>query len=237
LGPQRRKPAAQLTPQAVPSQVAKPLTGAGQAVHEGPHEAGLLLETQLPPQRWKPVLQAAMHAVPLQVATPLAGARQALQLAPQELTLVFETQIPLQAWKPVLQVKLQLVPLQVATPLAGTGQATHELPHDVTLVFETQTPPQRCRLCPQPFSAAVSSPVCEPSSDGNTHPARPAALTNKIIKIPLPNRFIVGASCGANDGGSKSSQRPSEFPGATEIGKICRAPQKTLTRWGAAARF
>jgi hypothetical protein len=84
--------------------------------------------------------------------------------------------------------------------LAGAAHATHELPHDVMLVFETQPPPQRCRLCPQPFSAALSSPVCEPSSEGNTHPARPAALTSTIIKIPLPNRFIVDASCGANDG-------------------------------------
>ena len=87
IGAAEAEAAAQLTLQAVPSQVAKPLTGAGQAVHEGPHEAGLLLETQTPPQRWKPVLQAVMHAVPLQVATPLAGAGQALQLAPQEVTL------------------------------------------------------------------------------------------------------------------------------------------------------
>jgi hypothetical protein len=134
------------------------------------------------------------------MATALAGATQGVQLFPQEATLTFDEQTAPHWWKPLLQAVPQRVPSQVATPLAGTGHATHELPHDVTLVFETQTPPQRWRLCPQPFSAALSSPVCEPSSDGNTHPARPAALTNKIIKIPLPNRFIVGASCGANDG-------------------------------------
>ena len=212
----------------------------GQGVHEvGPQDYGLRLETQLPPDKWKPALQAKPQMPALQVATALAGAAQAVQLRPHDVTVltVSLTQTLPHRWKPLAQLTAQLAPLQVATPLAGTGQATHELPHDVRLVFETQTPPQRCRLCPQPFSAAVSSPVCEPSSDGNTHPARPAALTNKIIKIPLPNRFIVDASCGANDAGSKSSQRASEFPGATEIGKICRAPQKTLTRWGPGARF
>ncbi len=157
--PQTRKPAAQLKPQTVPSQVAKPFAGGAQAVHETPHEATLLLATQAPPQAWKPALQVKLQAVPLQVATALAGAGQAMQPAPQEETLLLETQEPVQAWKPALQVKPQAVPLQVAIALAGAGHAVHELPHALTLVLDTQTPLHRCRLRPQPFSAALSSSV------------------------------------------------------------------------------
>jgi len=181
----------------VPSQV-RPV---GQGVHVAPQDDGLRFETQLPPHRWKPALQAKAQVPALQVATALAGAAQTEQLRPHELTVftVSLTQALPHRWKAELQLAPQLVPLQVTTPLATTGHATHELPHDVTLVFETQTPLQRCRLCPQPSSAALSSAVCEPSSEGNTHPASPAALANKIIIIALPNRFIVDASCGAND--------------------------------------
>jgi hypothetical protein len=175
---------------------------AGQGVHEmGPQDAGLEFDTQRAPHRWKPALQTKPQAPALQVATALAGAGQTAQLRPHELTVstVSLTQVLPHRWKPALQLAPQLVPLQVATPLAGTGQATHELPHDATLVFETQAPLQRCRLCPQPFSAALSSAVCEPSSEANTHPASPAALASKIINIALPNRLIVDSSRGANE--------------------------------------
>jgi len=103
------------------------------------------------------------------------------------------------------------VPLQVATALAGTGHAVHELPHDVTLVFDTQARPHRCRLWPQPFSAALSSSVCEPSSsEGNTHPAKLATLASTIIQIPNPNGFIVDASAGRTTAGRKIPGTPSE---------------------------
>jgi hypothetical protein len=211
----------------------------GQAVHEtGPHDATLRFETQATLHRWKPLAHWKRHMVPSQVATALAGGTQAVQLVgPQEAALVLEEQTAPHRWKPLLQPTPQLVPLQVATPLAGAGHATHELPHDVTLVFEAQAPPQRCRLCPHPFSAAFSSPVCDPSSEGNTHPARPAALANTIIKIPLPNRFIVDAPVGRTTAASKIPNRPRNSPGATEVGKICRAPQKSLTVRGPVARF
>jgi hypothetical protein len=67
-----------LTPQAVPSQVALPIVGTGQAVHEVPQVCTLLLDTHTPPQLWKPVVQAMPQLVPSQVAMPLAGTEQAV---------------------------------------------------------------------------------------------------------------------------------------------------------------
>jgi hypothetical protein len=67
-----------LTPQAVPSQVALPIAGTGQAVHELPQVCTLLLDTHMPPQLWKPLAQAMPQLVPLQVAMPLAGTAQAV---------------------------------------------------------------------------------------------------------------------------------------------------------------
>jgi hypothetical protein len=72
-----------LTPQEVPSQVALPIVGTGQAVHEVPQVCTLLLDTHRPPQLWKPVEQAMPQLVPSQVAMPLAGTGQAVQDWPQ----------------------------------------------------------------------------------------------------------------------------------------------------------
>ena len=43
-----------VTPQAVPSQLALPIVGTGQAVHELPQVSTLLFDTHSPPQLWKP---------------------------------------------------------------------------------------------------------------------------------------------------------------------------------------
>jgi len=87
------KPWLQVMRQAMPSQVALPLSGgAGQAVHEAPQDATLVFETQALPHWWKPAAQTEPQLVPLQVATPLAGATHAVQLLPQLATLVLETQ-------------------------------------------------------------------------------------------------------------------------------------------------
>ena len=86
-----------LTPQLVPSQVALPLAGTGQAVHELPHVATLLLDTHRPPQLWNPALQAMPQLVPSQVALPLAGTGQAVHDAPQLWVLLFAPQLLPQA--------------------------------------------------------------------------------------------------------------------------------------------
>jgi hypothetical protein len=83
-----------LTPQAVPSQVALPIVGTGQAVHELPQVCTLLLDTHRPPQLWKPLTQAMPQLVPSQVALPLAGTAQAEQaVVPQLATLELATQV------------------------------------------------------------------------------------------------------------------------------------------------
>ena len=72
-----------LTPQLVPSQVALPTAGTGQAVHELPQLCTLLLDTHRPPQLWKPLVQAMPQLVPSQVAMPLVGTGHAVQDWPQ----------------------------------------------------------------------------------------------------------------------------------------------------------
>jgi hypothetical protein len=51
----------QVNPQPVPSQVAAPFMGVAHAVHELPHEFGLLLGWQVPLQSWVPIGQAPLH--------------------------------------------------------------------------------------------------------------------------------------------------------------------------------
>jgi hypothetical protein len=80
----------QLAPQAAPSHVAVPPAGAGQAVHDVPHEAGDLSSTQRPLHAWKPAAHVKPHRwLPLQVAVPFATAGQsaaAQQLDPPRQT-------------------------------------------------------------------------------------------------------------------------------------------------------
>jgi hypothetical protein len=79
-----------ITPQAsgAPPQVAVPLAGVGQGVHEAvvdivPHVAGLVLIAHTLPQRWYPVLQVIPQTPPVQAATPLppTGAGQVAAVA------------------------------------------------------------------------------------------------------------------------------------------------------------
>jgi hypothetical protein len=60
-------------PQLTPLQVAVPLAGTGQGVHDVPQEVTALLGTHALPQRWYPALQAKPHETPSQVATALGG--------------------------------------------------------------------------------------------------------------------------------------------------------------------
>jgi hypothetical protein len=63
----------QVKPQVLPSQVAVPFAGAPQGVHDVPHEAVLLLETQPPSlHMWKPEKQVATHRWLTQLTAPLS---------------------------------------------------------------------------------------------------------------------------------------------------------------------
>ena len=67
LPPQTWKPSSQAMPQVSPSQVAVPLSGAGQAVHESPQLSGELFEAQRSPQAWVPAEQAQVWFEVLQL--------------------------------------------------------------------------------------------------------------------------------------------------------------------------
>ena len=56
--------------QAAPSQVAFPLLGVGQGVHEAPQEATLVLDTQVPRHAWLPAKH--ITAVEVTVVVPVA---------------------------------------------------------------------------------------------------------------------------------------------------------------------
>ena len=71
--------------------------GAGQAVHDDPHELTLLLLTQAPAQRWNPARHTKPQVLLAQVALALAGVGHTLVHEPQWFgSLVVSTQLPLQ---------------------------------------------------------------------------------------------------------------------------------------------
>lgn len=131
-------------PHDVPSQVAVPFVGTGQATHELPQLATLLLDTHSPPQLWKPVLHAMPQLVPLQVALPLAGTGQAVHDGPQLCALLFAAQLLPHAWKPVPHWNPHCRPSQIALPFAGATQAVHDVvPQLATPELATQALPHR----------------------------------------------------------------------------------------------
>ena len=108
----------QVNPQLVLSQVAVPFIGVEHAVHDAPHEFGLVFGWQVPEQSWLPLGQ-----------TPEHDAVEAMHA-------------PAHSFIPDGQVPPHIVPSQVAVPPVGTGHAaqldpqvstevlpTHELPH------------------------------------------------------------------------------------------------------------
>jgi hypothetical protein len=86
------KPALQATLHAPETQVAVPLVGVGQGVHDDPHEAGEVFETHALPQRCVPALQLTPQAPATQVAVPPAGAGQGEHDDPQVAGDASETQ-------------------------------------------------------------------------------------------------------------------------------------------------
>jgi hypothetical protein len=172
-----------VTPQAVPSQVAVPFAGVGQAVQAlAPHEAGLVFERQRPLQLCEPAAHWFMHAwfvgmqapaqsfwlagqvppqaVPSQVAVPPVGTVQGVHEAPQVSTAAFETQAPLHRWKPVLQISPHVLPSQVAwSAFAATGQGAQRSPQEAMAVSSAQAEPQTCVPFVQPASGWAVSGV------------------------------------------------------------------------------
>lgn len=84
----------QVNPHCVPSQLAAPLVGTGQAMHDVvPQFAMLPFETHAPLHGCRPLLQVNPHDVPLQVETAFVGGEQAVHdVEPQLLMLVLATQ-------------------------------------------------------------------------------------------------------------------------------------------------
>ena len=85
-------PVLQVKSQLTPLQVALPLTGGVQGVHElAPHELTERFETHAPLQPCAPVLQVKPHDTPSQLAVEFAGGLHAEQAEPHELVEAFET--------------------------------------------------------------------------------------------------------------------------------------------------
>jgi hypothetical protein len=97
--PQRWKPAAQVSPHSLPSQVAMALGGTAQASQRVPHVAVSKFETHWFPHRWKPARQVKSHAPPVQLGMALGPPtpEQSRQRAPQAVTVVEGKQLPPQS--------------------------------------------------------------------------------------------------------------------------------------------
>ena len=93
--PQAWKPALQVIPHAVPSQLAMPFIGTVHALHEeAPQVAVLALDTHAPAHAWNPGLHVNPQLVPSQVEVAFAGGTQGEHDAAQVPVLVLLTQTP-----------------------------------------------------------------------------------------------------------------------------------------------
>lgn len=145
----RWKPVLHATPHEVPSQVAVPFVGAGQAAQSPPQVLGLVLSAHTAPQRWNPGLQLNPQPLPAHVGLAFAGAVQLIAHEPQWLgSVVRSTQlIPQRVGvappQPLEHAKVDPLPEQTGVaPL----QATPHAPQLVALPRSTS----------QPFAAAAS---------------------------------------------------------------------------------
>jgi hypothetical protein len=89
---QSEPPSPHEVPQAVPSQVADPPLGAGHGVHEEPHVATDVFETQAPLHSWVP--EGHAHLLAEHVFPPVHAPVQLPQWA---ASLVVSTQVPPQS--------------------------------------------------------------------------------------------------------------------------------------------
>jgi hypothetical protein len=76
-----------MTPQLVPSQVATPFDGIGQAVQLAPQDAVLVDETHWLPHAWYPLAQTNPQTLLVQVALPLAGAEHSEAVQQPDMTM------------------------------------------------------------------------------------------------------------------------------------------------------
>lgn len=137
----------------VPSQVAVPCAGTGQAVQEVPHELGLALGWQVPEQSWVPALQTPEHDAAVAMHCPA------------------------HSLKPVGHDPPQLVPSQVADPPTGTGQATQAMPQFATSVLLTHCPVQMCLAEGQPVPTSEFGPASAFASTGLSRPGLSTAAS------------------------------------------------------------
>jgi hypothetical protein len=116
--PQARVPALHVIPHVVPSQVATPLGGTGQAEHELPQVARLLLNAQLPEQTWYPDAQAmATHDVPEQANVVAFAVGQTAQTLPQASTPeLLATHVPPQRLNPDLHTQACVARSHISLP-------------------------------------------------------------------------------------------------------------------------
>jgi len=125
----------QVNPHCVPSQVAVPCDGVGQAVQEVPQLATLAFAEQVPPQSWLPPGQSPAHDI------------------------ACGTHAVAHSFVPPEQVEPQEVPSQVAAPPVGTKHGLHPWPQCVGSMLDTHCPLHRCAPDPQPVSALPASAV------------------------------------------------------------------------------
>jgi hypothetical protein len=106
-----------VNPHVVPSQVAEPFAGMGQAVHDVPQVSTLVLEAQLPAQTWYPEEQTvAKQDVPEQANAVAFAAGQSAQTPPQSSRAdASATQIPPQRLNPVLHTQACVAMSQVSS--------------------------------------------------------------------------------------------------------------------------
>jgi hypothetical protein len=170
-------PVGQVRLQLVPLQVVVPPVAVGHGVHEVPHVATFMLETQLPEQTWYPVVHVAgTHVVPEQVVVPTLPVGHAAQTPPHSLYVpavqaVATHVVPEQpyALAPVVGQVAHVVP-QSSVPAAQV-EATHvvpEQPYAVAPVVEqvAHVPPQSSVPVLQVNPQVVPSQVAAPFGDG-----------------------------------------------------------------------
>jgi hypothetical protein len=89
----------QVSPHAVPLQLAVAPASVGQAVQEPPHVATALFDAHVLPHGWYPVLHVNPHKVPSQVAVPFAGAAgHAVHELPHVASAVFDAHVLPHGW-------------------------------------------------------------------------------------------------------------------------------------------
>jgi hypothetical protein len=180
--------AGQAAPHLVPSQVAVPAIGVGQALHDIPQVSGSLSLTQASLHLWYAWSHCRAHLSPSQDVLPLAEVGQGVQEAPQKLRLVDSTQMPLQKFLPKSQVPSQgasfatqaslqslrslghampqRTPSQVAEPPLTLGQGTHATPQLVGSRLSTQAPLQLCWPVGHSPISGIEAGVAAPSDSG-----------------------------------------------------------------------